>query len=71
MLSDPIPIGDRLRTLREARDLTRYRLAQLSGVAESLIVRIEAGTDPRWSTVCRLAAGLGVGVGELAKETRR
>jgi transcriptional regulator with XRE-family HTH domain len=58
----------RLRQLREARGWTVYHLAKVSGViAEGIRLLELRGADPRLSTVLKLAAALGVEVGELLK----
>jgi transcriptional regulator with XRE-family HTH domain len=50
-----------LRRLREDRGMTRYRLAKLAGVTVEGVCKLEeGGTDPRLSTVLKLAEGLGV-----------
>jgi transcriptional regulator with XRE-family HTH domain len=54
--------------MREARGWTVYRLAKVSGVTAEGIRLLELrGADPRLSTVLKLAAALGVEVGELLK----
>jgi transcriptional regulator with XRE-family HTH domain len=56
----------RLRRLREARGLTKYRLAQLSGVSKEGVSKLEApGSNPRVSTLLKLARGLNVNPVEL------
>ena len=48
-----------LRPLREARGLTQYRLAKMSGVPQSTIWRIEAGEqDPGGSIAVALSDAL-------------
>ncbi|WP_218253808.1 helix-turn-helix domain-containing protein [Candidatus Magnetobacterium casense] len=48
----PEALGTRLKSLREAKGLTKYRLAKLSGVSETYIYRIERGLikNPRGDT---------------------
>lgn len=72
-MPDPTPLGPVLLALRLSQHLSRYGLARRSGVAEARIKAIEEGADPRWSTVCRLAVGLGVSPNEFltTKERRR
>ena len=64
-------LGQRLRTIREERDLTQHALAKVSGIAADMISRLENGhyTTPGLRTLLRLADGLGVGVSELLPET--
>jgi len=68
--NEPPPFGARLRELRTAQDLTQRELADRAGVPLSRVFKLEQGkeNDPRWSTVLKLAAGLGVPVGALAGE---
>jgi transcriptional regulator with XRE-family HTH domain len=52
---------DRLKALREAAGLTQEGLARAADMSTSTVAKIEnAGVDPAWSTVIRLAHGLGV-----------
>lgn len=62
-----MPIGDRLKVLRDARDWTQMDLAAAAGIQLGIVSKIEGGTtkDPRWSTVCALADALGVPVTAL------
>jgi transcriptional regulator with XRE-family HTH domain len=56
----------RLREFRERSVLTQAELAELAGVSEVQINRIENGhADPRPSTIRKLAAALGVEPVEL------
>ena len=51
----------RLREVREEKFVTQAELSQRTGVTEATISRLETGaTQPRISTVRKLAAGLGV-----------
>jgi transcriptional regulator with XRE-family HTH domain len=51
----------RLRELREEKFITQAELSERTGVTEATISRLETGvTQPRISTVRKLAAGLGV-----------
>jgi transcriptional regulator with XRE-family HTH domain len=59
---------DRLRRLREERGLTWYRLAKLSGITKEGLAKLEQpGSDPKLSTLRKLAAALGVTVEELVR----
>ena len=51
----------------DQKKITPYRLAKLSGVSQPQISRLLTGenSDPRQSTLQKLAAGLGVSVSEL------
>jgi transcriptional regulator with XRE-family HTH domain len=61
--------GERIRELRRERLLTQEDLAEKSGLNANSIVRIENGTikEPRFSTVRKLAAALGVDPMDLPK----
>jgi len=60
-------LGWAVRRLRFEADLTQNALAKRAQLHPSRVSRIENGRDnPRWGTVRRLAAGLGVSLGELA-----
>lgn len=63
-------LGTRLRVFREAKGLTKYRLAKITGVSQTCIYRIEKGEikNPRRDTLQKLAYGLGIGVAELVGE---
>jgi transcriptional regulator with XRE-family HTH domain len=64
--------GARLRRLGEAKGLTRYRLAKVSGVAESYIYRIENDEikNPRRDTLQKLAQGFNIPLVEIIGETQ-
>lgn len=56
-----------VRALREQQGLTRETLAQRAGLTTGTLARLELGrSDPPWSTVQAVAAGLGLSVAELA-----
>jgi transcriptional regulator with XRE-family HTH domain len=58
-----------LRRLRESRGWTMYRLAKLSGLTGEGISKLEeAGSDPRLSTLFKLATAFGVELSELLPE---
>ncbi len=62
-----VELGQRLKRLREQRDLTQLALAQISAVAADMISRLENGhyQSPGLRTLVRLADGLGLTVSEL------
>jgi transcriptional regulator with XRE-family HTH domain len=50
-----------IRRLRRDAELTQERLAELSGTHPSEVSRLERGErDPQFSTLMRIARGLGV-----------
>ncbi len=59
-------IGERLRSIREAKGMTIYRLSQETGIAHNHISDLERGTrKPSVETLRRLAAPLGITLSEL------
>lgn len=63
-------IAYRLRTLREAAQLSQQEVADRSELSLSLIAKMEQGrkADPRASTILALAGALGVRPGELIED---
>lgn len=68
--AEPDPaLGEVVRQLREAQDLSRTELAELAGVDETTVTGIEEGTiDPPWTAVEALGRVLGVSVQSIAIE---
>jgi transcriptional regulator with XRE-family HTH domain len=61
-------IASRIQKLRKARQFSFDQLAQRAGVSKGILVQIEQGrANPSISTLCRVAAGLGVAVAELVQ----
>ena len=62
--------GQRLARLRQRQRLTQAQLARRAGLSVAIVQALEQGVraDPRLSTVVKLAAALGLPVGELAGE---
>lgn len=66
LVADSTAFAARLVELRERAGLTKYRLAQVSGVSKQTLSQLEQGkTDPSWETVRRLARALKVDVSEF------
>jgi transcriptional regulator with XRE-family HTH domain len=65
-------MAERLKRLREARGLSKYRLARLSGISEAYLSQLESGVvaNPRGDTLKSLAKGLNISVSELTGEIR-
>jgi transcriptional regulator with XRE-family HTH domain len=57
-----VPLGERVRRVRRAQDVTQARLAELSGLNVITISRLEKGTakEAYADTVADLARALGV-----------
>lgn len=62
-------LGQRIRDLRKAENLSVRRFALVVGTGHSHLIQIEQGKiDIRYSLLCRIADGLGVEVGELTDD---
>lgn len=67
----PIAIGDAVRRWRAVRGLSQRALAERAAIGYVIIARLELGqTDPRLSTLEKLAKALNVTVAELIREGR-
>ncbi len=66
-------MGRVIRRIRTERGVTQEELARRAGVPLNRVGRIETGavTDPRYSTLCCIAGGLGVSVWELVERVER
>ena len=63
-------ISERLRSIRKAKNMSVYKLSQLSGVSETHIRDLERGDrNPSIDTLCRLVEPMGVPVSELFTES--
>lgn len=61
-----LAIARRISSLRKAQDYTFDELARRAGVSKGTLVQIEQERgNPSISTLCRLAAALGVSVADL------
>lgn len=62
-----VAFGQAVRALRAERRMTQEDLAYKISLTVSQLSRIERGqVNPKWGTVTRIAAGLGLGPVELA-----
>ena len=63
-------IGQELRRIRRAKDLTQQELAELAGVNYTTISRIESGDAKQvyWETAVKLAKALQVSLDDFAPE---
>ena len=63
-------IAKRLKTVRNSKKLSIYKLSQLSDVSESQIRNIERGnSNPSFETLSKLAEHLGLSLADLFNET--
>lgn len=61
--------GALIKNARKAKDLTQKQLGELAGIAEPTIRRYELGKlNPKYETLQRIAAALGVPVQQLIPE---
>jgi transcriptional regulator with XRE-family HTH domain len=59
-------LGEALKKVREAKNLSQKELAGLLGMAQAQYSRIESGkTDPSFSAVIKIAKALGISLSEL------
>lgn len=61
-------LGERLVSLRDAKDWTQYKLADLAGMGQTQLAKIEKGetANPGLDVLVRLAEALGVSIDTLA-----
>ncbi len=63
-------ISKRLKDIRNAKNISVYKLSQLSGVSETHIRDLERGDkNPSLDTLSKIATPLGMTVSELLNET--
>jgi transcriptional regulator with XRE-family HTH domain len=66
--ADAVPIGPRVRALREAMRLSLRDLAERSGVSAPMLSQVERGeTSPTLSVAARIAAGLDLSLSQLLR----
>ena len=64
----PLSVGPRVRTLREAMDLSLRDLAERSGVSAPMLSQVERGeTSPTLQVAARIAAGLELRLSQLLR----
>ncbi len=62
----PKQIGRRLQTLREEKDMSRARLAELAGISREYVRLLEAGRyDATVSTLLKITRALRVSITEV------
>lgn len=63
-------LAERLKSTREARKISVYQLAQVSGISETHIRDLERGDrNPSFDTLSRLAKPLGLSLSDLLRES--
>jgi transcriptional regulator with XRE-family HTH domain len=63
---DDVSFGRRLATIRRGKGMTQEALARAAGLSTSAVAKIEnAGIDPSWSTVCKIADVLNVSLDDF------
>jgi transcriptional regulator with XRE-family HTH domain len=66
--AEAVPIGPRVRALREAMRLSLRDLAERSGVSAPMLSQVERGeTSPTLSVAARIAAGLDLSLSQLLR----
>jgi transcriptional regulator with XRE-family HTH domain len=66
--SEPqVALGQAIRETRTARGLSQEEVAHGADLHPTWLSHIEAGRNPSWGTVQRIAAALGVEVSDLAR----
>lgn len=60
----------KIREIREQKGISRYRLAQISGVQESTLQNIENSKDPNptFKILCRIADALNVSLDDFREK---
>jgi transcriptional regulator with XRE-family HTH domain len=67
-LPEPLPIGPRVRALREAMDLSLRDLGERAGVSAPMLSQVERGeTSPTLAVASRIAAGLELSLSQLLR----
>lgn len=63
-------IAERLKAIRKSKNISVYKLSQLSGVSETHIRDLERGDrNPSFDTLSRLAKPMGLSLSELFNES--
>jgi XRE family transcriptional regulator, regulator of sulfur utilization len=66
--ADTAHVGERIRALREAMDLSLRDLAERSGVSAPMLSQVERGeTSPTLAVAARIAAGLDLSLSQLLR----
>ena len=58
-------MSEKIKKLRESKNISRYELAKLTGLSHMTIYRVESGESPTLKTLAKIAEALEVSVEEL------
>ncbi|HEX8083319.1 MAG TPA: helix-turn-helix transcriptional regulator [Solirubrobacteraceae bacterium] len=61
-------MGEAIKRARLARGMTQRELAERADADVTWLSRLEAGGNPAWGTIKRVAAALGLRASELAAQ---
>ena len=65
---EPVPVGPRVRALRDAMNLSLRDLAERTGVSAPMLSQVERGeTSPTLAVAARIAAGLELSLSQLLR----
>lgn len=62
---DELKINENIRRIRQWKNIGQAQVAMDSGLPQSVVSRIEGGSDFRWSQLSKIAAAMGVSVEEI------
>lgn len=63
-------LGNRIRAIRESRDISQEQLADSAGLDRSYVSRLERGlANPSFLAICKVAGALNVHPKELVSDT--
>lgn len=69
-MAEQLPFGERLALLRKERSLSQQQIADELGVRRPVVAKWEAGrSDPKLSSLARIAEVLGCSIAYLVGET--
>ena len=67
---ESVDIAERLKNARNSKNMSVYKLSQISGVSETHIRDLERGTrNPSFDTLSRLVKPLGLSLADMFKES--
>src|ERR1700739_589338 len=57
---DCLKIHENIRKIRQWKNIPQKQISDETGIAQSVLSRIEQGTDFRWSQLVKISASLGL-----------